>query len=144
MEKIISYKNNLLWLGKKNLKGEWPVAYHAIGNGNIFNRLLDIFDGNLKNEEIKLYKDDKNIENNKNKFLFCGEGLYCSPIIQDVENLADKTSFGVYNTKFRFALMARVNPDKIRNPGGKSTCWILSGNYDEIRPYRLLFKICTN
>ena len=137
-------KNNLLWLGKKNLKGEWPVAYHAIGNGNIFNRLLDIFDGNLKNEEIKLYKDDKNIENNKNKFPFCGEGLYCSPIIQDVENLADKTSFGVYNTKFRFALMARVNPDKIRSPGGKITRWILSGNYDEIRPYRLLFKICTN
>ena len=137
-------KNYLLWLGKKNLKGEWPVAYHAIGNGNIFNRLLDIFDGNLKNEEIKLYKDVKNIENNKNKFPFCEEGLYCSPIIQDVENLADKTSFGVYNTKFRFALMARINPDKIRNPGGKSTCWILSGNYDEIRPYRLLFKICTN
>jgi hypothetical protein len=137
-------KNNLLWLGKKNLKGEWPVAYYAIGNGNIFNRLLDIFDGNLKNEEIKLYKDDKNIENNKNKFPFCGEGLYCSPIIQDIENLADKTSFGVYNTKFRFALMARVNPDKIRCPGGKTTSWILSGNYDEIRPYRLLFKICSN
>ena len=40
--------------------------------------------------------------------------------------------------------MARVNPDKIRSPGGKTTSWILSGNYDEIRPYRLLFKICTN
>ena len=135
-------KHNMTWLGKQNSNNEWPVAYHAIGNGNVFDRILDILDGNLKNEEIKSYKNNKNIESNKNKYPLCGEGLYCSPDIQDVEKFADKRSFGLYNIKFQFALMTRVNPKKIRNPGGFPTCWILSGNKEEIRPYRLLFRIC--
>ena len=138
------FEKNMTWIGKKNVEGEWPVAYHAIGNGNIFNRILDILDGNLKNEEIKLYKTDKNIENNKNKYPLCGEGLYCAPDIEDVEKFADKKSLGYFNIRFQFALMTRVNPNKIRNPGVYPVCWILSGNDDEIRPYRLLFKICTN
>ena len=134
----------MAWLGKKNTNGEWIVAYHAIGNGNIFNRILNILDGNLKSEEIKLYKKDKNIEKNSNKYPYCGEGLLCGPDIKDVEKLADKRSLGLYNIKFQFALMNRVSPNKIRNPGIFPVCWILSGNSDEIRPYRLLFKICAN
>ena len=138
------YEKNMAWLGKKNTNGEWIVAYHAIGNGNIFNRILNILDGNLKSEEIKLYKKDKNIEKNSNKYPYCGEGLLCGPDIKDVEKLADKRSLGLYNIKFQFALMNRVSPNKIRNPGIFPVCWILSGNSDEIRPYRLLFKICAN
>ena len=138
------YEKSMTWLGKKNMDGEWAVAYHAIGNGTIFNRILDILDGNLKNEEIKLYKNDKNIENNKNKYPLCGEGLYCSPNIQDVEKFADKKNLGYFNIKFQFALMTRVNPSRIRNPGVYPVCWILSGNNEEIRPYRLLFKICSS
>ena len=138
------YEKNMTWLGKQNISGEWVVAYHAIGNGNIFSRILDILDGNLKNEEIKLYKRDKNIEKNNNKYPFCGEGLYCCPEIQDVEKFAEKKSLGYFNIKFQFALMNRVNPTEIRNPGEYPVCWILSGNDEEIRPYRLLFKICSN
>ena len=37
--------------------------------------------------------------------------------------------------------MTRVNPEKIRSPGGTPVDWILNGNDDEIRPYRLLIKI---
>ena len=137
------FEKNLTWLGKQNINGEWLVAYHAIGSGNVFNRILDILDGNLKNEEIKLFKREKNTGNNKNKYPLCGEGLYCSPDIQNVEKFAEKKSLGYFNIKFQFALMTRVNPNKIRNPGIFPVCWILSGNNEEIRPYRLLFKICT-
>ena len=138
------YEKKMTWLGKKNIDGEWAVAYHAIGNGNIFNRILNILDGNLKNEEIKLYKNDKNVENNKSKYPLCGEGLYCAPDIQDVEKFADKKSLGYFNIKFQFALMTRVNPSRIRNPGIYPVCYILSRNDEEIRPYRLLFKICAS
>ena len=137
------FEKNMTWLGKQNINGEWLVAYHAIGSGNVFNRILDILDGNLKNEEIKLFKREKNTGNNKNKYPLCGEGLYCSPDIQNVEKFAEKKSLGYFNIKFQFALMTRVNPNKIRNPGIFPVCWILSGNNEEIRPYRLLFKICT-
>ena len=137
-------RKNSIWLGKQNLNGEWPIAYHAIGNGNVFDKILDILNGDLKNEETKLYKNYKNKENNKDKYPNCGEGIYCCPDINDVEKLADKTSFGFYNTKFQFVLMVRVNPNKIRSPGGEPICWILNGTEEEIRPYRLLFKICTN
>ena len=138
------FEKNMTWLGKRNINGEWIVAYHAIGNGNLFNRILDILDGNLKNEETKLFKKDKNIGKNKDKFPLCGEGLYCCPNIQDVEKFTDKRSLGIYNIKFQFSLMTRVNPIKIKNPGIYPVCWILSGNDEEIRPYRLLFKICAN
>ena len=137
------FEKNMTWLGKQNINGEWLVAYHAIGSGNVFNRILDILDGNLKNEEIKLFKREKNTGNNKNKYPLCGEGLYCSPDIQNVEKFAEKKSLGYFNIKCQFALMTRVNPNKIRNPGIFPVCWILSGNNEEIRPYRLLFKICT-
>ena len=137
-------RKSSVWLGKQNINGEWPVAYHAIGNGNVFDKILDILNGNLKNEETKIYKNYNNTENTKNKYPYCGEGIYCCPEINDVEKLADKTSFGFYNTKFQFVLMVRVNPNKIRSPNCLPVCWILSGNEEEIRPYRLLFKICAN
>ena len=136
------FEKNMTWLGKQNINGEWLVAYHAIGSGNVFNRILNILDGNLKNEEIKLFKREKNTANNKNKYPLCGEGLYCSPDIQNIEKFAEKKSLGYFNIKFQFALMSRVNPNKIRNPGVYPICWIVSGNNEEIRPYRLLFKIC--
>ena len=53
---------------------------------------------------------------------------------------ADKISLGYYNVKFKFVFMVRVNPNKIRSPGGFPVVWILNGNDEEIRPYRLLIK----
>ena len=36
--------------------------------------------------------------------------------------------------------MLRVNPEKIRVPVGRPDFWVLNGNPDEIRPYRILIK----
>ena len=135
------YGKDNSWLGKENKEGEWPVAYHGLGKEKPFNRALDIINGNLKNEVGKLFKNEKNVEKNKNKYPYCGEGVYFSPNIIDAAYFSEKTSLGFFNTKFQFAIMARVNPNKIRSPGGIPLEWILNGNNDEIRPYRLLIKI---
>ena len=135
-------KKNNIWLGKENNEGEWPVGYHGIGSGkgNIFKRILNIFNGNLKEEIGKLFKNEVNKEKNNSKYPYCGEGIYFSPNIEDAALIADKTNLGFFNVKFQFVLMARVNPNKIRSPDSLPIQWILSDNNDEIRPYRLLIK----
>ena len=134
-------KKNNLWIGKENIEGEWPVAYHGVGKGNIFNRILNIINGDLDNEEGKLFKKEKNVEKNNDKYPLCGEGVYLSPNIEEAAYFADETSLGFFNVKFKFVFMTRVNPNKIRSPGSLPVHWILNGNKDEIRPYRLLIKI---
>ena len=135
-------KKNNTWLGKENKEGEWPVGYHGvgIGKGNIFKRILNIFNGNIKDEIGKLFKSEINKEKNNNKYPYCGEGIYFSPNIEDAALFADKTNLGFFNVKFQFAIMARVNSNKIRSPDSLPIQWILSDNNDEIRPYRLLIK----
>jgi hypothetical protein len=134
------YENNI-WIGKENKEGEWAVAYHGVGKGNIFKKVINILNYNLKEGPGQLYKDQLNVEKNKDKFLYCGEGVYFSPNIEEAEKYAEKTSLGIFSFQFQFVFMTRVNPDKIRSPGGTPVDWILNGNDDEIRPYRLLIKI---
>ena len=134
-------KTNSAWFGRENNEGEWPVAYHGVGKGNVLQRCLKIINGNLKDEIGKIFKNEKNVEKNSNKYPYCGEGVYFSPNIEDAAYFSDKTSLGYFNIKFQFAIMARVNPNKIRSPGSLPVEWILNASNDEIRPYRLLIKI---
>ena len=134
------YKNNI-WIGKENKEGEWAVAYHGVGKGNIFKKVIKILNYNLKEGPGQLYKDQLNVEKSKDKFTHCGEGVYFSPNIEEAEKYAEKTSLGSFSFQFQFVFMTRVNPEKIRSPGGTPVDWILNGNDNEIRPYRLLIKI---
>ena len=133
--------NDDIWLGKENKFGEWPVAYHGIGKGKIFEKVLNIIYDNLREGHGQLYNRQINIEKSKDEFPQCGEGVYFSPNIEEAQKYAEKTTLGWYNVKFQFVIMARVNPSKIRCPGGFPIIWILNGNDEEIRPYRLLIKI---
>ena len=137
------YGKSLNWLGNENVNGEWAVAYHSVGKDNVFDKIVNIICGNLKDEEGRLYKYDYNVNTNKSKYPFCGEGVCLFPYIDYAVKFADKTSLGIFNIKFQFVFMSRVNPNKIRSPNGLPTKWILRGNSDEIRPYRLLIKICS-
>ena len=130
-----------IWLGKENLEGEWPVAYHGIGKGNVFKKVLNILYDNLKEGHGQLYNIQLYVENNKEEFPNCGEGVYFSPNIEEAEKYSEKICLGWNKLKFQFVIMARVNPEKIRSPGGFPVIWILNGNDNEIRPYRLLIKI---
>ena len=139
-------KDKNIWLGKKNSEGEWPVAYHGIGKGNVFKKVLNILNSNLKEGPGQLYKYNLNVEKNRDKYNYCGEGVYLSPNIKEAMKYAESIILGTNNLAFKFVIMARVNPEKIRSPGGSNAQvdWILNGNEEEIRPYRLLIKIYEN
>ena len=135
-------KDNV-WFGKENKKGEWPVAYHGIGNENVFYKVLNIINGNLKEGIGQLNKQDSKKENNNKKNNnFAGE-LYFSPNIKYVTKYADTITLGDNGMEFKFVIMARVNPDKIKTTGNDNSYkdWILTGNDKEVRPYRLLINI---
>ena len=40
--------------------------------------------------------------------------------------------------------MVRCKPDKIRVPRNQQNYWVLDGNFDQLRPYRLLIRELRN
>ena len=87
-----------------------------------------------------LYKEILNVKKSRDKYNIYEEGVYLSPNIEEAIKYAYRTCLGWYNIKFKFIIMVRVNPTKIRSPGGYPVDWIVNGNDDEVRPYRLLIK----
>ena len=126
------------WLGKKGKKGEWAIAYHGIGKGDEFKKLLNIILNNLKNGPGQLYKDFSNIRDNNNSLV--GEGVYLAPDINEAKKYSDKIQLGERKCKYQLVIMCRVKPDKIREPGRYPINWIVDDNYDCLRPYRILIK----
>ena len=110
-----------------------------IGKGNVFKKIITLIINNLKKSSEKY---DKIEDNNQNKFIFGSEDVNLTPNINDAMEEADKISIGFNNSKVKFVIMARVNPNKIRNKNNNilKEEWILKANNQEIRPYRLLFK----
>ena len=126
------------WLGNEGKEGEWAIAYHGIGKGDEFKKLMNIILNNLRKGPGQLYKNLPNIRDN-NKSLI-GNGIYLSPNINEAERYAEKIQLGKRKSNFQFIIMCRVNPEKIREPGRIPINWIVDGNYDCIRPYRILVK----
>ena len=125
------YDKDDIWLGKENKKGEWPVAYHGIGkNNNAINELLSIL-----NESFKDFSEisKKNKEAGKKIHLFMK--------INDAEKQAEKIRFGDSNLKIQFVFMTRVNPAKLKDFDSFPSNFKLNRTYEEVRPYRLLYKI---
>ena len=127
-----------LWLGNEGKEGEWAIAYHGIGKGDEFKKLMSIILNNLRKGPGQLYKNLPNIRDN-NKSLI-GNGIYLSPNINEAERYAEKIHLGKRKSNFQFIIMCRVNPDKIREPGRIPINWIVDDDYDCIRPYRILVK----
>ena len=125
------YDNDNTWIGNKNIVGEWPVAYH----GTNLNAAVSILVNGLRKGNRQAYKDDINI-NKKSIFgeKSIGEGVYLTPKFE----IADHYSAPING--YKCVLMCRVNPNKIRIPQNRNDYWILNGNFNEIRPYRLLIK----
>jgi hypothetical protein len=132
---------NDIWLGKENKEGEWCVAYHGVGKGKVLEKVLNIVNDNLREGFGQMYNKQTNAEKNRDIFPYCGNGVYFSPNIEEAMKYADKVSLGWYNLQFKFVIMARVNPINIRSPGGTPVIWIVDGDDENIRPYRLLIKV---
>ena len=131
------------WFGKdgKNEK-EWCVAYHGIGRGNELDKVYSIIQTNLRKGPKQRFSGYRNTRKaSMNKYELCQKGVYLTPDISKAEKYAGKTKLGVYSKEFQFAIQARVDPNKIRDPGYFPVNWILNGGNEEIRPYRLLVKM---
>lgn len=126
------------WLGNEGKEGEWAVAYHGIGKGNEFKKLINILLYNLKKGPCQLYSSYENIRDDKMNEV--GKGVYLTPDINVAENYANKIQFGERKSNFKFIIMCRVKPDMIRQPKGFTNNWVINDSYECLRPYRLLIK----
>ena len=125
------------WLGNEGKEGEWAVAYHGIGNGNEFKKLINIILNNLRNGPRQLYANLNNIRKNDT---LIGKGVYLAPEIKEAEKYSSKIQLGEGNSDFQFIIMCRVKPDKIREPDKFPINWIIDDDYNSLRPYRILIK----
>ena len=114
-------KGNNVWLNYNGAQGEWCVAYHGASskNNQNYNVMRDVEDANHPGQKV-------------------GEGVYCSPKPDVLDS--DGGIVQVGNKKYKIGFMLRVKPDKIRIAKTNPDYWVLNGNSDEIRPYRILIK----
>ena len=148
--KILKWKYQLNdWISNDNREGEWCIAYHGVGSKclskEVSRAVLSIAYDTLK-ERSKLnnneedddecaYDYDDDIRHPGEKV---GNGVYCTPNPKVMEEYAGKVE--INNGIYKIGFMLRVNPDKIRVPVGNPNFWVLNGNTDEVRPYRILIK----
>lgn len=137
---INKYDNgNNDWLACNGRDGEWCVAYHGAGRNRTSNEVKEIIksilENNLKAGRNQSYRDSQDFFHKDKKV---GEGVYCSPNIDVLENYAGKVE--IKGNKYLVGFMLRVKPDKIRCPIIHKNYWVLNGDFSEIRPYRLLLK----
>lgn len=122
------------WLGNTGKSyDEWAVGYHGIGKGEVVFKLLKIISEGLKEGKGQLFQD----YNDLRKGGKCGRGVYLSSKIKGADLYSEK----IYGWNIKIAVMCRVNPKKIRAPEKMPSDWIVNGNYDEVRPYRILIKV---
>ena len=117
-------KNND-WIMSDNRPGEWCVGY--CGFTGITKRMSQQYDV------------DNDFKHNGKKV---GVGVYCYNDPNEMEENTEiiNTSVGDYKIGF----MARVKPDKIRNPESNKGIWVVDGNDNVIRPYGILIKKINN
>ena len=123
---VLDIYNDNDWLGKNGNINEWAVAYHGTDYKNISNILLQYFipgENQYAENEIDLQTSKK-----------VGKGVYFSP----KPHIAEKYSNDIKG--YKFIIMCRVNPSKIRTCKKFQDEYILSGLPNEVRPYRLLIK----
>ena len=136
------------WLAYDNREGEWCIAYHGVGNLCSSEEVAKAVNG-IANFTLKEKKKDPNEEEDEEEYDYAedddvrhpgnkvGRGVYCSPNPDIMDNYAGVVE--INNEKYKMGFMLRVNPEKIRVPSNLNF-WVLNGNIDEVRPYRILVK----
>jgi len=134
------YDKSNEWIGKEGSKGEWAVAYHGVGKGNQFGKILNILNNGLKAGPNQFYSYHLNA-NSLCRKIYCGNGVYFASEINIAENYAEKFNLGGFQKDIKFVIMARVNPYRTREPDNCPNNLVLNATTDDIRQYRLLVKI---
>ena len=132
------------WLGKDGNKNEWAIAYHGIGVKMGSGFTLEKVTNCIINEGFKAgygqaYAEYDDARHPGKKV---GKGVYCSPDPSVMESYARyaETLTKINGKGFIMGFMIRVKPDKIRYSNLRKDYWVLNGNTDEMRPYRILVK----
>jgi hypothetical protein len=127
------------WLACNGRAGEWCVAYHGVCRLGNFEKVKEtiklILESNLKPGKGQSFKNSNDSNHPGRKV---GIGVYCSPDVNVLEEYAGILK--IQGKRYQVGFMLRVKPDKIRIPSDQKNYWVLNGNFDEIRPYRLLIK----
>ena len=129
------------WIGMENIKGEWCVAYHGVGQSEEPNKVKDIVSKIIRDKfkpgmgQVHEDCDDNNHPGKK-----VGKGVYCTPHIKTAEDYSGTSE--INGQKYKTVLMVRVKPDAIRccNCEYAKDYWVVDGTNNEIRPYRILYK----
>ena len=111
-----------------NSEGEWCVAYHGIGNGNIYKSSFKPEGGQSHENCDDIFHPGKKV----------GNGVYCTQKIESAEQYAGISE--INGIKYQIVLMTRVKPDAIRQCRCENNYWVVDGTPNEIRPYRILYK----
>jgi len=114
-------KGNNDWIAHNGVAGEWCVAYHGASQklNNNYKMMRDVDDSNHPGQKV-------------------GEGVYCSPNPNVLDQEGGEVQVG--GKKYKIGFMLRVRPEKIRIAKNNPDYWVLNGTSDEIRPYRILIK----
>ena len=127
------------WIANDGRDGEWAVAYHGFGcrmaGHQIKGIIKTIVHDNLKpgSGQAFSYANDRRHPGKK-----CNHGVYITPDFNIATNYAGCIPLGGKN--YRLVIMVRVNPSFIREPETQKDFWIVDGNANQLRPYRLLIK----
>ena len=132
---------NDIWIGNNNSKDEWCVAYHGVGRNQESEKVKTI----TKKIVIEGFKIGPNQEHEVCDDIFhpgkkVGKGVYCFSSINTAELYSGISK--INGIPFKTVLIVRVKSDAIRMCQDYIGYWIVNGTFDEIRPYRILYKRC--
>ena len=136
---VLNRYGNDDWLGNDGRDGEWAVAYHGFGKSysgnNLKNLIKTIVHDNLRpgGGQACSGSNDK-----RHPGQLCGRGVYITPNINIAHRYAGFLPLG--NKTYNIVIMVRVNTKYIREPDTALDYWIVDGNANQLRPYRLLIK----
>ena len=142
---------NDTWLGMKNIKGEWWVAYHGAGRWaneeDIKKIIKNIVENGLNSGQghnNQVHESYNNINPKSNaEYQRVGVGVYLTNKIQVAETYAGRVKDNNEN-EYKVVFMCRVCPNKVRISENDPSYFVLDPNKDCIRPYRILLKPLNN
>ena len=132
------------WLGMSNVQGEWWVAYHGAGrylsNERIREVINSIVSNGLRAGQNQAYNGYRNCnDRSQEEYPNVGVGVYLSNKINTAEGYAGNVKDDD-NNEYKIVFMCRVCPEKVRFSNSRSDYFVLDGNNECVRPYRILLK----
>ena len=127
-----------------NVQGEWWVAYHGAGsflsNERIREVINSIVSNGLRGGQNQAYNNHPNCNNrSQEEYSNVGVGVYLSNKINTAEGYAGNVKDDD-NNEYKIVFMCRVCPEKVRFSNSRNDYFVLDGNNECIRPYRILLK----